>query len=76
MTQITELIVPADLVCDNLEPHKRLENVIKLWIVTSQHENEQENYQKLKEQYYHLILMLKKMNEFDINEHNFFGKID
>ena len=51
MTQITELIVPADLVCDNLEPHKRLENVIKLWIVTSQHENEQEKYQKLKEQY-------------------------
>ena len=49
--QENEVIVPADLVCESLEPHKRLENVMKLWVVTSLHEAEQENYQKLKEQY-------------------------
>lgn len=51
MTQINETIVPADLVCDSLEPYKRLENVIKLWVVTTKHEDEQESYRKMKEYY-------------------------
>ena len=51
MTQINELIVPADLVCDSLEPYKRLENVMKIWAVASVHEDEQEQYRKMKEYY-------------------------
>jgi hypothetical protein len=51
MTQEKEIIVPADLVCDSLEPYKRLENVVKLWVISTQHEDEQENYRKMKEYY-------------------------
>lgn len=51
MTQINETIVPADLVCDELEPYKRLENVMKMWAVATVHEDEQENYRKMKEYY-------------------------
>mgnify|MGYP003335361056 CR=1 FL=1 len=49
--QENEEIVPADLVCDELKPYKRLENVMKMWAVATVHEDEQEQYRKMKEYY-------------------------
>lgn len=58
MTQITEptsseheQIVPADLVCDKLQPWQRLDNVIRMWAAQSGHDNDQEWYKKMKEFY-------------------------
>ena len=51
MTQIDEKIVPADLLCDSLEPWQRLENVIKIWAAQTGFENDGEWYKKMKEYY-------------------------
>jgi len=51
MTQIDEQIVPADLVCDSLEPWQRLENVIKIWAAQTGHDDDQDWYKRMKEYY-------------------------
>jgi hypothetical protein len=51
MSQNTEQMVPADLVCDSLEPWQRLENVIKMWAAQTGHDDDQEWYKKMKEYY-------------------------
>jgi len=51
MSQNTETMVPADLVCDSLEPWQRLENVIKMWAAQTGYENDQDWYKKMKEYY-------------------------
>lgn len=51
MSQNTETMVPADLVCDSLEPWQRLENVIKMWAAQTGYENDQDWYRKMKEYY-------------------------
>jgi hypothetical protein len=51
MTQIDEQMVPADLVCDELQPWQRLENVIKIWAAQTGFENDEDWYRKMKEYY-------------------------
>ena len=51
MTQNNEQMVPADLVCDELQPWQRLENVMKMWAAQTGFENDQDWYKRMKEYY-------------------------
>ena len=42
-------ILPKELISDDTEAWKRLDEAVKTWIIKSQFEKDMENYQKLKD---------------------------
>jgi len=51
MAQQLELFVEENKINDEIAAWKRLDEVIRCWAALSGFEKDQENYQKLKEQY-------------------------
>lgn len=45
------LFVDKSVICDELEPWQRLDNVMRQWAVLAGFEKDMENYEKLKEQH-------------------------